>query len=296
MVSPPRWFQTALAAPREDVVVDVEGVPIHYLRWGDRGKPGLLLVHGGAAHAQWWSFIGPLLATQYCVVAPDLSGHGDSGQREHYPRRIFADEIAGVIAAAGFVGPPVVVGHSMGGLVSIMAASLYGDRLAGAVIVDAPVRKPDPESQERASRGGVHPLKVYPDLQTAIGRFRLLPAQPCENDYILDHIARTSIKAVPAGFTWKFDPRVFADFSIEAMHTYLADTHCRIALFRGEHSIVVPPETSEYMYEVLERNAPLVEIPEAYHHLILDQPLAFVAALRALLADWEHSTPRRKRA
>jgi pimeloyl-ACP methyl ester carboxylesterase len=46
------------------------------------------------------------------------------------------------------------------------------------------------------------------------------------------------------------------------------------------------------MYKLLNRSAPLVEIPEAYHHLLLDQPLAFVAAVRALLADWEHSVPR----
>jgi pimeloyl-ACP methyl ester carboxylesterase len=48
------------------------------------------------------------------------------------------------------------------------------------------------------------------------------------------------------------------------------------------------------MYELLERNAPVVEIPEAHHHVLLDQPLAFVTAMRALLADWEHSTPIRR--
>ena len=67
-----------------------------------------------------------------------------------------------------------------------------------------------------------------------------------------------------------------------------------IGFVEGQLSNLVPPETGEYMYELLERNAPIVEIPQAYHHLILDQPLAFVAATRALLADWEHSTPRAK--
>ena len=61
---------------------------------------------------------------------------------------------------------------------------------------------------------------------------------------------------------------------------------------RGEFSVIVPPEAGEYMCELLNRNAPLVEIPQAHHHLILDQPLAFIAALRALLSDWEHSVPR----
>jgi len=42
----------------------------------------------------------------------------------------------------------------------------------------------------------------------------------------------------------------------------------------------------------MNRNAPVASIPEAHHHLIVDQPLAFVAALRTLLADWEHSVPR----
>jgi len=78
------------------------------------------------------------------------------------------------------------------------------------------------------------------------------------------------------------------------MSDHLAHAKCRIALLRGEMSIVVPRETSEYMYELLDRTAPLVEIPQAHHHLILDQPLAFIAATRALLADWEHSKPHRK--
>ena len=66
----------------------------------------------------------------------------------------------------------------------------------------------------------------------------------------------------------------------------------RVAVLRGEFSNLVPPETGEYMYELLKRNAPIVEIPQAHHHLILDQPLSFIPALRALLADWEHTVPR----
>jgi pimeloyl-ACP methyl ester carboxylesterase len=287
----PRWFSDALAAPRSSFRVNVAGGGLHYLAWGEASKPGLVLVHGGAAHAEWWSFIAPFLTRQYYVVAPDLAGHGESDWRPHYPRRAFADDIMAVIDAAGFAGPPVLVGHSMGGLVSIVACSLYGDRLAGAVIVDAPVRKPDPESQERAERGSLRESRVYPDLETALSRFRLLPAQPVENDFILDHLARTSLRKVQGGWRWKFDPRVFADFSLESMHDYLASTRCRVALFRGQESSVVPPETGAYMYELLNRNSPLVEIPEAYHHVFLDQPLAFVSALRALLADWEHSIP-----
>jgi hypothetical protein len=38
---------------------------------------------------------------------------------------------------------------------------------------------------------------------------------------------------------------------------------------------------------------PFAGIPEAQHHLFLDQPLAFVSALRTLLAEWRHSRPDR---
>jgi hypothetical protein len=38
----------------------------------------------------------------------------------------------------------------------------------------------------------------------------------------------------------------------------------------------------------------VVTIPEAAHHVMLDQPLAFVAAVNAILADWDHSTPNRR--
>ena len=79
------------------------------------------------------------------------------------------------------------------------------------------------------------------------------------------------------------------------MAEHLKQVPCRIALMRGEWSGVVLPETAEYMYERLERNAPLIEIPRAHHHLFLDQPLAFIAALRTVLADWEHSVPRNAR-
>jgi pimeloyl-ACP methyl ester carboxylesterase len=192
----------------------------------------------------------------------------------------------------GFVGPPILVGHSMGGLVSIVAASLYGDELAGAILVDAPVRKPDPESQEGERGRAFRNPKTYPDRATARAHFRLIPPQPCENQYILDYIAEKSLYDVDSGVTWKFDPRVFVLARTEAMHEHLANVRCRVALIRGELSYVVPPETGEYMYHLLRRNAPLVAIPEAHHHLILDQPLAFIAALRALLSDWEHSLPR----
>lgn len=292
--TPPQWFTSAISSMPQKRSVDVAGCALNYLVWGEADRPPLILVHGGAAHAMWWSFIAPELSRQYYVIAPDLSGHGDSGRRETYPMEAWADEVMAVSDDAAGGRPPVLVGHSMGGLVSIVAAAVYGsERLAGAIIVDSPVRRPDPESDEGKGGRAFRSPRIYPDLETALAHFRLIPAQPCEHGFILEHIARHSLVQTPDGWTWKFDPRVFLRFRTTSLRDYLVRVRCRVALMRGEFSVIVPPETGEYMYELLNRNAPLVEIPQAHHHLILDQPLAFIAALRALLADWEHSLPRR---
>jgi len=289
----PEWFSTALAADRRDRRIDVAGTSIHFLEWGRPGDPGLVLVHGGAAHAHWWTFLAPMLAMGYHVVALDLSGHGDSGRRDEYSHAVWAEEVLAVAAAAGFPGPPVVVGHSLGGMVTIQTAADHGDRLAGAVIVDSPVRRPDPESEEGSRGRTFRNPGAYADLETALSHFRLVPPQPCDNDFIVDYVARHSLHETDRGWTWKFDPHLFAHALIP-LREQLASVRCRVALLRGELSVVVPPDTAEYMYELMGRNAPVASIPYAHHHLILDQPLAFVAAVRTLLADWEHSTPRKR--
>ncbi|MGH8933772.1 MAG: alpha/beta fold hydrolase, partial [Egibacteraceae bacterium] len=292
MTSPPAWFREALDAPYERRAVEVEDCEISYLTWGEPKSAGLVLVHGGAAHAHWWSFLAPFLASDHRVAALDLSGHGDSGRRHAYSVEQWAAEVMAVAEDAHMSESPILVGHSMGGFVSIVAASVHGDRLAGAVIVDAPVRRPDPEREEAARGRAFKNPKTYPDLEAALTHFHLVPRQPVIHDFVVDHVALHSLKPVPGGWTWKFDPRVFDQLSSRVIHEYLADIRCRVAIFRGEFSDLVTPEVSEYMSELLGRNAPFVEIPQAHHHLLLDRPLAFVAALRAILADWEHSIPR----
>ena len=110
----PAWYRKAMDVPYEDHMVNVEGVDIHYLTWGEAGRPGLVFVHGGAAHAHWWTHVASQFAQIYRVAALDLSGHGDSGRRESYSLNQWCDEVAAVAADAKMEGPPIVIGHSMG--------------------------------------------------------------------------------------------------------------------------------------------------------------------------------------
>ena len=98
---PPPWFTAAMNAPVKQARVDVDGTPIAYRAWGDRGDAGIVLVHGGAAHARWWDHIAPLLDGGRRVVALDLSGHGDSGRRDAYSLDQWSMEVLAVAAAAG---------------------------------------------------------------------------------------------------------------------------------------------------------------------------------------------------
>jgi pimeloyl-ACP methyl ester carboxylesterase len=166
----PRWFRDAVARAPATGETRVAGTAVRYLSWGEPGTPSVVLLHGGAAHARWWAHLGPLLAAggRQNVVAPDPSGHGDSGWRERYGLELWAGEALAVAADAG-MAEPVLVGHSLGGFVAMAAAAAEGERLAGTVLVDSPVWRPDPESQE--ARGG-HMFRRPKPTPTSTPRWR----------------------------------------------------------------------------------------------------------------------------
>jgi pimeloyl-ACP methyl ester carboxylesterase len=294
-VTAPSWFNKALETPREDRFVTVAGARIHYLAWGtDRAKPGIVLVHGNGAHAHWWSFIAPFLLDHNRVAALDLSGMGDSDPRDVYTPEIFAAEVAAVMDDAGFGNDTIVVGHSFGGFVTLKTGLLYRECLTGVVLVDSAVRPPDYQWERDPRRSPVRPKRMYPDFESALERFRLMPPQDCANRYILDYIGRHSLVQTDAGWTWKFDDRLFQKFHFSDMSVDLARLSCRVGVIYGESSYLFSQDVADYMFKVLDESVPFVAIPDAQHHVFLDQPLAFVASLRTLLAEWRHSKPQRE--
>lgn len=294
--SSPAWYVEGLEAAVEAGMVEVAGAGIRWLAWGERSDPTLVLVHGGAAHARWWLAVAPSLARDHRVVALDLSGHGESDHREVYDAEVWAEEVLAVAHAAGGRSRPIVVGHSMGGFITIVLAARHGADLEGVVVLDAPVRRPDPESEE--GRGGrmFRAPKSYPTLDEAVEHFHLVPPQPCENDWLVEHVACQSLRETDGGWTWRFDPGVFtarrgpshpAEFSEE-----LGRVGCRTAIVNGERSQIVDRGVRAHMAALLagspaaSAGVPVLDVPYAYHHLLLDQPLAVVTAIRGVLAAW----------
>ncbi len=297
----PAWFTRALSVPLTDEYIDHEGGRIHYLAWGETGRRGLVFVHGGGAHAHWWTHVAATFAHEFRVVAVDLSGHGDSDHREQYVLEQWTDEVVAVAHAAGIDGLPVIIGHSMGGFVAIATAARHPHDMSGVIVCDSPVVQVDPEIGAYRLREAFGRPRTYASVEEAVARFRTVPGQDHYLDYVMNHVARQSLRMVDApnrerGWQWKFDRRIFEQFGggmrgIAA--PYLSEVRCRLALLRSECGLVTP-DIGDSMYEQLGRVTPVIEIPEAGHHAMLDQPLILLTALRTLLADWDHSEPHRR--
>jgi len=289
----PAWFTRALLHAPERGFVTVEGARIETLTWeppATPSEPALLLLHGSGAHADWWSFIAPFLASRRRVVAFSWSGMGGSDWRASYSRELFQREAIEVARATRLFegGPPILVGHSFGGRLAVSLTAAHGDQFRAAVIVDPPVFAPDrPRSGGRGDRE-FKPHRVYPTFAAAMARFRFAPMQPCANLFIADHVARLGLRELPEGegWTWRFDSFLWRHVRREDPAPVFRAASRPVALIRGGVSKLMRAEDAAYAMSLLAPGSPYFEIPEADHHVMVDQPLAFVAGLDGLLARW----------
>jgi len=105
--------------------------------------PPVLLVHGlGCDHTYFAPQFAHFARRGHRVVAVDLRGHGKSDKPyQRYHVQLFANDLAWMCAQIG-VEKPVVIGHSMGGVIVLALALRYPDVPSAIVMVDAPVVRP----------------------------------------------------------------------------------------------------------------------------------------------------------
>jgi len=276
----PAWFTDAIAREPELSALDVAGCRIHLRAWGAPDRPGLLLVHGGAAHGGWWDHIAPFFAGTHRVVALDLSGHGDSGHRAGYGIDTWSEE---VVAAAGTLDRPVLVGHSLGGRVGAVVAARHPHALGGLVLVDAPTW--DGIDETDAIARSRRPHRVYATVAEALDRWATLPRQETTAalPYVERRIAAQSLRPAEGGWTWKFDPRVLG---LASSVGDVSRRTCPAVLLRAEHGILDAEKVRAARDHLV-----VVDLPAAGHHPMLDQPLQLVAAIRAVLALMSVTVP-----
>lgn len=281
----PEWFLKAIETPYETGETNVHDTQIQWQRWGDLTKPGLLFLHGNGAHSHWWDFIAPYFSNDYHCIALSLSGMGQSGWRDEYRKEIYIDEVIAVAEATGLFShsqKPILAAHSFGGLIGRLTLAQHSEKFLHGIIIDSYIPLPS----EEFSRPPSNPnrSRIYEDLATALGRFRLAPPQLCENHYILDYIARWSLKKVDGGYTWRFDPRIWGDAHkfVDEAET-LRQISCPLTFMMGKDSLFYSPKVFKFLREILGESLPIVSIPHAQHHVWLDQPIAFISALDAVL-------------
>ena len=135
MTSPAQPAQTPPPMPSSRWV-DIDG-PVHYVDYGGpEDGPVLVCVHGLGGSLVNWAALAPLLTDSCRVMALDLAGFGHTlgGGRStsvHANQRLLHRFLSYVVG-----GPAMLVGNSMGGLISSMEAAAHPDSVTGLVLID----------------------------------------------------------------------------------------------------------------------------------------------------------------
>jgi pimeloyl-ACP methyl ester carboxylesterase len=242
---------------------------------------------------------------------------GASDWREAYSFELFAEEIFACAQAAGLYDAPVkpvYIGHSFGGAQVLHSASRHPDRMRACILVDTGFGgPPTPEEFEKlraeaqargenvsawgprlSQRSGQN--RIYPSLEAALTRFRFMPPQVPGNLYIADFIARHSLKRVPMpegegggeGWTWRFDPGLWSKLDRTGMTAIdpSSVTTPLVHIYGDRSEIIRRHNFHGQAGSRLMTDVPGIIIPDSEHHIMVDQPLALVAALRSLITVW----------
>ncbi|RED16274.1 alpha/beta fold hydrolase [Parasphingopyxis lamellibrachiae] len=280
----PDWFTQALTHRPERHEVESNGAAIECFTWGNEGKPGLFLLHGGGAHGLWWAHIAPFFADTYRVAAMSMAGMGNSGWKDEYSIAGHAEDMRTVAEAVGLfaAGKPVVAGHSFGSAPTAAAAADPSGWVGRAFIIDSSLQmrhSPDQHGPARRER------RYFDSLEEGLARFRFLPPQSCDNHYVADMIARDGIVEIePGRWSWSLDPNGFGSTKHLEIAEMVREAHCPMAVLYGERSALMDEEALTHLHEIMPTGTPFVAIPDSGHHIMVDQPLALVAAMRALLS------------
>jgi pimeloyl-ACP methyl ester carboxylesterase len=115
-----------------------------------------------------------------------------------------------------------------------------------------------------------------------VAAFRLLPPDTVADPALLGHLAEAGVTPADGGFVNRFDPAAYAARRPVDGWSLLGRITAPTLVVRGGHSPVLPREMAERLRAAIP-GAGLVEIPDAYHHVILDRPAAVAAALADFL-------------
>ena len=276
-----------MSAPRHSFI-DAQGLQIHYLEWGHSDGEPLILVHGYLDLADSWrAFVAALETRQpnLRVIAPDCRGHGDgawvgAGGYYHFPDYVFDLDC---VVRAHSLDSFTLIGHSMGGTISLLYAGTFPERVRKLVLIegigpvgmtfsDAPL-KMEKWITELHERGRRH-FREYTSLAAGASQLRQTNPRLSENTAL--EIARAAMKQNDRGkWIWKFDPlhRTTAPqpfYTAQALE-FLRRIQCPVLLIDGEQSRQTRRTDKQERYEAI-ANHQRVTINGAGHMVHQDNP------------------------
>ena len=259
-----------------------EGVTLHYVDYGGTGSTGLVMLHGGGANTHWFDFIGPSLAKHGRALALDLRGHGDSSHMEPpiYTSDAYMQDIRALLEAE-HLQQPILMGHSMGGMLLVKYTGTWPREVAALIVCDArPVY--GVADQERLQNTARSPGREYATQDDYVAHFRIRPDGLRASSEVHQYIATHTGRQLPHG-TWahKIDRRVYAQReTIDTLPLYRRIT-CPVLFLQAESS-----RLTDEMVQQIKDACPQVEmtpVPDSGHHLTLDQPEQTIARVEDFL-------------
>lgn len=248
------------------------GTPISYNVYGS-GPATLLFVHGSFIDQTYWKEQVSFFKEKYKVVTMDLAGHGESGtNRDEWTLESMADDVVNLIKELK-LDDVILVGHSLGANLILMAATAYPDPIIGFIAVDNFKNLATPLPAEYDSQVEeiiASSKKAYADTNEQYARMVLLtPGTP---DWIADKVVaayRNSYE--PMG--QQTLPQFFAMDQIE--REVLPSLRPKMNLINVNY---MPTNV-----EALKKNAvngyALIEIAGTCHYPMLESPKALNEAL-----------------
>ena len=275
----PTWFEKTTNQLPSSNYLRVNHHKVNYLSWGKPDKPWLIFIHGGFANAHWYAHIAPLFTDDFYVISLNLSGHGDSDWKESYILSDFISEIQ-CLANQSLTTPYHIVAHSFGARLAFMYSKIQKNPPKSLVMLDPPDLSTDPQ-KVNFDLPIKRKIKHYPLKETLISRFKIIPPQPISNDFILKFIANQSIVSTDQGYQWKSDPNFFSKIKIpknpqspENANPLLPST-----IIYGQYSTI----TSAQCRSNIQKAHPHIKqvvLKNAYHALMIDQPLELVSLIK----------------
>jgi pimeloyl-ACP methyl ester carboxylesterase len=269
--------------------IEIAGLGLRVQDYGTAGKPPMLCLHGGAANAHWYDFVARGFTADYHMRAVDLRGHGDSQwdtsttPNYNYSRHAAdINELAEKLDLHGFV----LIGHSMGGMVSSVYAATYPGRLKALIVVDSNLTM-TPERIANYNAIGNSEGRHYASQEEFIANYKVRPGGSSAAPEVLRHIAQSGGRRFEDG-RWrnKADRKVYANRELVQSFPLWNSIKIPALLMKGARSVRLSPEA---IAEVKSR-APQVKVAvvaHADHHITLDNPAGFIQAAREFLAAIE---------